>query len=579
MEQPTRNLPSDAELQMGPSEIKKANEFKEDIIERDQSVINANHVEAAAVDEVYGRKVYIFNKIINEHIGMTWWQWGLLCVSGVGWLIDNAWLQGVAIILSQVGAEFKVAHPEFMTVALYAGLICGAATWGIVADIVGRRLSFNATLLIAGVFGIAAGAPTSFTALGGLLAALGFGLGGSLPVDGMLFLEFLPGNSQYLLTLLSVFWSLGQLMASLIGWAFISHYHCTWSSSSPETTDCMAPNGSGWVANNLGWRYFNFTIGAFTLACFFLRFVVFKIPESPKFLLSKGRDEEAVEAMRKFAAMCGKPLPDDMLTVGILRSAAGQDDAMDEDTSVQELFHEKPKGLMSKTLHDARMLAYNTRTISLKKSILHVKPLFSTFALGYTTVVIWVLWAFIGLAYPLFNSFILLYLEKAAGDGVSTNSLNETYRNYVIISVCGVPGSLLATWMVNLPRSGRRGAMAFGTLLSGIFLYGFTAMSTSTGTLAFSCVTAFTQNIMYGVLYCYTPESFPAPMRGTADGIASSLNRMFGILAPIIKIYGVPSNATKTQASIPIYVGATLFMVSGLLMLTLRVETSARTAL
>ena len=314
---------------MAPAEIKKAEELKEDIREHDEMLIRSNHIEAAAIDEVYGRKVYIFNKIINEHIGMTWWQWGLLCVSGVGWLIDNAWLQGVAIILPQVANEFNVEHPEFMTVALYAGLICGAAFWGIAADILGRRLSFNATLFIAGVFGIAAGGPTNFTALGGLLAALGFGLGGSLPVDGMLFLEFLPGNSQYLLTLLSVFWSLGQLMASLIGWGFIATWHCV-------DAQCSVKNGSGWVTDNVGWRYFNFTIGAFTLACFFLRFVVFKIPESPKFLLSKGRDEEAVEAMKRFAIMCGKPLPDDMLTVEILRSAAGQDDAMDDDPSVEE---------------------------------------------------------------------------------------------------------------------------------------------------------------------------------------------------------------------------------------------------
>lgn len=570
-----RNASVDVEQHLAADETKKVHELKEDIAEHERVELRSQHVEAAAVDGVYGRKVYIFNKIMNEHIGMTWWQWGLLGVSGVGWLIDNAWLQGVAIILSQVKAEFGIQHPEFMTVALFAGLVCGAAVWGIVADIVGRRLSFNATLFIAGVFGIAAGGPKSFTALGGLLGALGFGLGGSLPVDGMLFLEFLPGNSQYLLTLLSVFWSLGQLMASLIGWGFISHWHC---GQEGPLDRCLPKDHMGWVPNNVGWRYFNFTIGAFTLACFFLRFLVFKIPESPKFLLSKGRDEEAVEAMKRFAAMCGKPLPDDMLSVGILRSAAGQDGAMD-DPSVDEFIHEKPKGVIGKGIHNLRMLAFNARTIDITKTAQHIKPLFSSFALGYTTAVIWILWALIGLAYPLFNSFIVLYLENAGGEA-SSNGIYETYRNYVIVSVCGIPGSLLAAWMVNLPRSGRRGTMAVGTLLSGIFLFGFTAVKTKAGSLAFSCVTSFTQMIMYGVLYCYTPESFPAPMRGTADGIAASLNRLFGLFAPIIKIYGVPEeNATKTEASVPIYVAATLFLVSGLLMLTLRVETSARTAL
>lgn len=37
----------------------------------------------------------------------------------------------------------------------------------------------------------------------------------SLPVDGALFLEFLPFASGGLLTLLSVWWPIGQLIASL----------------------------------------------------------------------------------------------------------------------------------------------------------------------------------------------------------------------------------------------------------------------------------------------------------------------------------------------------------------------------
>lgn len=38
---------------------------------------------------------------------------------------------------------------------------------------------------------------------------------------------------------------------------------------------------------------------------------------------------------------------------------------------------------------------------------------------------------------------------------------------------------------------------------------------------------------MYGVLYAYTPEVFPAPNRGTGTGIASFFNRLAGLCAPI----------------------------------------------
>jgi MFS family permease len=51
---------------------------------------------------------------------------------------------------------------------------------------------------------------------------LGFGVGGNLPVDGALFLEFLPGKDQYLLTLLSLWWAVGQVVASLISWVFLA---------------------------------------------------------------------------------------------------------------------------------------------------------------------------------------------------------------------------------------------------------------------------------------------------------------------------------------------------------------------
>jgi MFS family permease len=114
---------------------------------------------------------------------------------------------------------------RYTTCALFTGLCVGASFWGIGSDIMGRRLAFNLTLLIASVFGIAAGAAPSWIGACGLFAALGVGVGGNLPVDGALFLEFLPTASSRHLTLLSVWWPVGQLVASLIGWGFLgSHY-------------------------------------------------------------------------------------------------------------------------------------------------------------------------------------------------------------------------------------------------------------------------------------------------------------------------------------------------------------------
>lgn len=79
-----------------------------------------------------------------------------------------------------------------------------------------HRWSFNITLFLAGVFGLAAGGSPNFVTLASLLAVLGLGVGGNLPIDSAVFLDFVPGSHQYLLTILSIWWSIGQLVSALV---------------------------------------------------------------------------------------------------------------------------------------------------------------------------------------------------------------------------------------------------------------------------------------------------------------------------------------------------------------------------
>lgn len=50
------------------------------------------------------------------------------------------------------------------------------------------RWSFNLTLFMASIFGIAAGGSPNFVALASLVAVLGVGVGGNMPVDSAVFL-------------------------------------------------------------------------------------------------------------------------------------------------------------------------------------------------------------------------------------------------------------------------------------------------------------------------------------------------------------------------------------------------------
>lgn len=56
----------------------------------------------------------------------------------------------------------------------------------------------------------------------------------------------------------------------------------------------------------MGWRYLLFTLGAITLSIFILRFFIFKFRETPKFLIYKGRDDEALQTLQHMANINGK---------------------------------------------------------------------------------------------------------------------------------------------------------------------------------------------------------------------------------------------------------------------------------
>jgi MFS family permease len=148
-------------------------------------------------------------------MGMGKYQWELFALCGGGWMAGTSFEHRMRC--SMANQIFGVSETEvrYTTLALFLGLCIGASFWGVASDVIGRRLAFNFTLFLAGVFGLAAGGAPTWIGACALYACIGLGVGGNLPVDGALFLEFLPQSSGNLLTLLSVFWPVGNLIASL----------------------------------------------------------------------------------------------------------------------------------------------------------------------------------------------------------------------------------------------------------------------------------------------------------------------------------------------------------------------------
>lgn len=118
--------------------------------------------------------------------------------------------------------------------------------------------------------------------------------------------------------------------------------------------------------------------------------------------------------------------------------------------------------------------------------------------------------------------------------------------------------------------------MAISTLITAILLFCFTATSDPNIQLVCTCLESFFQNIMYGVLYAYTPEVFPAPVRGSGTGFSSCLNRVAGLCAPLVAIY---TGASTGDPNSPIYASGALMLAAFLAMCFLPTETRGRPAM
>ena len=421
---------------------------------------------------------------------MGWYQWQLFIVVGFGWASDNLWPIVTSLIFTPVSNEFDPSRPPLLTLAQNIGLLAGAVLWGFGCDIFGRKWAFNLTLGLTAVWGMVAASAPNFAAIGVFAALWSFGVGGNLPVDSAIFLEFLPASHQFLLIILSVDWAVAQVVGNLIAWPLLGNLTCQQGASCTRS-------------QNMGWRYFLVTIGGLTMIMFLVRFVLFTVHESPKFLVGKGRDQDAVRIVHEVARRNGKA---SNLTLDDLKAC-------------------EPEGYEART---DTAIAVKRRLEQVDFS--HISTLFSSRRLALSTGLIMAVWAFIGLGYPLYNAF-LPYIQATRGADFGDGSTYITYRNSLIISVLGIPGALLGGWMVELPKLGRKGTLSLSTVGTGVFLYASTTATDSKSLLGWNCAFSFSSNIMYAVLYGFTPELFPTPQRGTGNALTATCNRVFGIMA------------------------------------------------
>jgi MFS family permease len=218
-------------------------------------------------------------------VGTGVFQRRTLWLCGLGNAADAVELLVVSLVLPAVGpdgASLRLSVPQLasLSAALFWGAMVGTLAWGVFSDAVGRRKALSAAMAIAAGFGLLSAVAGSFATLVLCRTLAGIGVGGSIPVVYAWLSEVLtPAARGKYMVLLASSWMVGSICTAIAGLAIVPSHPVT------------------------GWRWF-LAFAALPSAICGL-WAQFAAPESPRWLLSRGRGEEAMALLRKAAIVNG----------------------------------------------------------------------------------------------------------------------------------------------------------------------------------------------------------------------------------------------------------------------------------
>ena len=174
----------------------------------------------------------------------------------------------------------------------------------------------------------------------------------------------------------------GVVVASGIAYGLVPKYACEVLPDGKSVPPCSTV-GPGEAcctkASNMGWRYTLFTLGAICLFIFFLRFVVFRFQESPKYLLYRGKDEKAVKVLHHIAKFNGR---ESDITMDVFNALTEEDASVGSGDTGTPILGAGAKQLKS------------TPWEKVKLELVRYKILFATMTLARITILVWVIYIF-----------------------------------------------------------------------------------------------------------------------------------------------------------------------------------------
>lgn len=384
-----------------------------------------------------------------DRIGFGRFQKRLLAVCGVTWAADAAEIFLIAFALPGFKEEFALTPGAagLVVSATFLGMLIGAWFWGTLSDRIGRRTGFQITIAIFAIFGLASAFAPSAEWLAFLRLLTGFGLGGALPLDFSLFAEYLPRkNRGRWLVLLESFWGVGTLVAAGLAWILVP---------------------------TLGWRYL---LATSAVAALFVLWVRMRVPESPRWLMTQGREPEARAVLNQVARDNGSAPIEEPLAPPPPAPRVG------------------PRDLLRPRL----------RRITLTN---------------------WTAWFLISFSYY----GIFVWLPTILRDEYGFIS---SYAWVFFLVAMQMPGYFSAAWLVE--KWGRKPTLVTYLGASAMFTFLWAMVTSATLVFIAAALMSFFTLGAFAVLYTYTPETYPTTLRTTGMGSASGWARVGGFIAPFV---------------------------------------------
>jgi MFS family permease len=229
-----------------------------------------------------------------DRLPWSGFHWRVVTALGITWVLDGLEVTLVGSLAPAIHASPSLGLSEtqigLAASAYLVGAVCGAIGFGYLADRIGRQKLFFVTLAVYMVACVLTGFSWDFWSFALFRMMTGAGIGGEYAAVNSAIQELIPARRRGTtdLAVNGTFWG-GAALGSVIALVVLN----------PAVVD-----------PEIGWRA-AFVVGG--LLCCIVLFLRRFLPESPRWLMIKGRNEEAEEIVggieRQVAAQHGGKLP------------------------------------------------------------------------------------------------------------------------------------------------------------------------------------------------------------------------------------------------------------------------------